>query len=248
MSNKYFIIFAFGLLFSSCSISKKALITDLEVSKEKNKILNIENQKLINKINNLELALKDSKQKNEPTITITPTIDISNETIQLVSQLNDLEKVISSDHSLSTKFNNFKKAGIEKYINVSSSDMEKVILEAKTYLGTSHVMGGLSHNGIDCSGLLYVSFQKNGIKGIPRIAQDFARLGNIMINVNELRKGDLIFFTNTYRTSKLVTHAGICIGNGEFIHTSSSKGVMISKINDPYYWRKKFLFATRIIN
>ena len=107
MSNKYFIIFAFGLLFSSCSISKKALITDLEVSKEKNKILNIENQKLINKINNLELALKDSKQKNEPTITITPTIDISNETIQLVSQLNDLEKVISSDHSLSTKFNNF---------------------------------------------------------------------------------------------------------------------------------------------
>ena len=53
---------------------------------------------------------------------------------------------------------------------------------------------------------------------------------------------------NTYRTSKLVTHAGICIGNGEFIHTSSIKGVMISKINDPYYWRKYFLFGTRIIN
>jgi len=42
--------------------------------------------------------------------------------------------------------------------------------------------------------------------------------------------------------------AGICIGNGEFIHTSSSKGVMISRINDPYYWRKKFLFGTRVIN
>jgi cell wall-associated NlpC family hydrolase len=126
--------------------------------------------------------------------------------------------------------------------------MQRVIKEAKTYKGTRHVMGGLSHSGIDCSGLLYVSFQANGITNIPRTAQDFARYGSVILNVNEIKAGDLIFFTNTYRTSKLVTHAGICIGNGEFIHTSSSKGVMISKINDPYYWRKYFLFGTRIIN
>jgi murein DD-endopeptidase / murein LD-carboxypeptidase len=247
-SIRFCAIFVFGLLISSCSISKKSLITELEESKKKNEVLNVENQKLLNKINNLEITLKDSKQKNETIVIINPTIDIPNKPTQIVSQLKDFEKVISSNHSLSTKFNSFKKGGIEKYINVSSSEMEKVILEAKTYLGTRHVMGGLSHSGIDCSGLLYVSFQKNGIKGVPRIAQDFARLGNIMINVNKLRKGDLIFFTNTYRTSKLVTHAGICIGNGEFIHTSSSKGVMISKINDPYYWRDKFLFGTRIVN
>ena len=109
-------------------------------------------------------------------------------------------------------------------------------------------MGGLSHSGIDCSGLLYVSFQANGITNIPRTAQDFARYGSVILNVNEIMAGDLVFFTNTYRTSKLVTHAGICIDSGEFIHTSSSKGVMISKINDPYYWRDKFLFGTRIVN
>ena len=176
-SIRYCMFFVFGLFISSCSISKKSLITELGKSKETNKVLNIENQKLINKINSLELALKGSKQKNEPIISITPTIDIPNKPTQIVSQLKDLEKVISNDVLLLAKFSNFKKGGIEKYINVSSSDMERVIANAKTYIGTSHVMGGLSYNGIDCSGLLYVSFQKNEIKGIPRIAQDFARLG-----------------------------------------------------------------------
>ena len=125
--------------------------------------------------------------------------------------------------------------------------MMAVIKEAEKYIGTKHVMGGLSRNGIDCSGLLYVSFQANGITNIPRTAENFARYGAIILNTNDIQKGDLVFFTNTYSTSKLVTHAGICTGNGNFIHTSSSKGVMISKLNDPYYWREKFLFGTRII-
>ena len=162
--------------------------------------------------------------------------------------MTEFENYIKSDANLSSKFKSFKKGGVEQSLKVSYSDMQRVIKEAKTYKGTRHVMGGLSRSRIDCSGLLYVSFQANGITNIPRTAQDFARYGSVILNGNEIMAGDLVFFTNTYRTSKLVTHAGICIGNGEFIHTSSSKGVMISKINDPYYWRKHFLFGTRIIN
>lgn len=177
-----------------------------------------------------------------------PTIKIEPEVRLEISQLNNLEKLIESDVVLSSKLNAFKQGGIEKYLKVSYSDMQKVIAEAKTYMGTRHVMGGLSRSGIDCSGLLYVSFQANGVTNIPRTAEEFARYGNIIINTNDLQAGDLVFFTNTYKTSKLITHTGICITKGEFIHTSSSKGVMISKINDPYYWRNKFLFGTRIIN
>jgi len=248
-SIRYCIVFVFGLLISSCGISKKSIITELEVSKENNKALNTENKILINKIIDLEVALEEAKDREEPKINITPTLkDIPFEEKEVVSQLKYLEQVIIKDASLLAKFNAFKKGGIEKYLKVSYSDMQKVINEAKTYKGTRHVMGGLSHSGIDCSGLLYVSFRANGITNIPRTAEDFARYGCVILNTNDIMLGDLVFFTNTYRTSKLVTHAGICIGNGEFIHTSSSKGVMISKINDPYYWRDKFLFGTRIIN
>ena len=83
-SIKYcFLLLLFGLLISSCSITKNSLITELKESKEKNKVFNVENQKLINRISKLELALKDSEQKNESVIIITPTIDIYNKPTQI---------------------------------------------------------------------------------------------------------------------------------------------------------------------
>lgn len=232
-------------MLSSCSISKKARLNKVESLRIENDQLKLEIKRLENTIENINIV-----EKEIPTHDITPTITIepNNEVIVVKSQLSDLEQIISNDAILSSRFSKFKEGGIEKYINVSSSDMEKIIEEAKTYIGTRHVMGGLSRSGIDCSGLLHVSFLKSGIKRTPRIAQDFARLGSIIINTNELQKGDLVFFTNTYRSSKLITHAGLYLGGGDFIHASSSKGVMISKINDPYYWRDKFLFGTRIIH
>ena len=116
-----------------------------------------------------------------------------------------------------------------------------------TFLGTPHVMGGTSRSGIDCSGLLHQSFVLNGIEGIPRTAQDFARYGIIIADINDLKRGDLVFFTGTYNSSRFVTHAGICIGQGEFVHTSSKRGVMISKLNDPNYWKSKFAFGTVLV-
>ena len=239
-------MFSGTILISSCSVSKESLNNDYKIVKIENESLKKENYKLLSKIKNLELELEEYNHESTPILKINPIIDI--EASSVTSQLPELEKIINNDANLSSRFESFKQGGLEKYLKVSYSDMQRVIKEAKTYKGTRHVMGGLSHSGIDCSGLLYVSFQKNGITNLPRTAEEFARYGDILININALQEGDLIFFTNTYRTSKLVTHAGICIGNGEFIHTSSSKGVMISKINDPYYWREKFLFGTRVIN
>lgn len=57
-----------------------------------------------------------------------------------------------------------------------------------------------------------------------------------------------MFFTKTYNTPRTVTHAGIYLGNGKFIHASSSKGVIISDIYDPYYWGDKYIFGTRLTN
>ena len=240
-SNYYLIIFTF--FFSSCGILQKQNDTEKEVIRQENRKLKHE----------LEELSSNSYHKTESR-TITPATKKSSvkntgnhKVGSIGSQLNDLEKIIKRDALLSKKFAAFKKGGMENYIDVSSVDMERVIAESKKYLGAKHVMGGLSRSGIDCSGLLYVSFKNNGITDIPRTAQDFARLGTVIINTHQLIRGDLVFFTKTYNTSKLITHAGIYMGNGDFIHTSSSKGVTISKLNDPYYWKDKFLFGTRIV-
>lgn len=246
--SKLITVFVISIILVSCVSSSKLLKSENKLLTEEIKSLENENNKLNTKITSLENAIEEFEE-DAKVLDLSPSPPVVSNAINISinSQLTEFENYIKSDANLSSKFKSFKKGGVEQSLNVSYTDMQRVIKEAKTYKGTRHVMGGLSHSGIDCSGLLYVSFQANGITNIPRIAQDFARYGSIIFNVNELMAGDLVFFTNTYRTSKLVTHAGICIGNGEFIHTSSSKGVMVSKINDPYYWRKYFLFGTRII-
>jgi cell wall-associated NlpC family hydrolase len=246
--SKLITVFVISVILVSCGSSSKLLKSENKLLTEEIKSLENENNKLNTKITSLENAIEEFEE-DAKVLDLSPSPPVVSNAINISinSQLTEFENYIKSDANLSSKFKSFKKGGVEQSLNVSYMDMQRVIKEAKTYKGTRHVMGGLSHSGIDCSGLLYVSFQANGITNIPRIAQDFARYGSIIFNVNELMAGDLVFFTNTYRTSKLVTHAGICIGNGEFIHTSSSKGVMVSKINDPYYWRKYFLFGTRII-
>ena len=244
--NSSFLLVILLFVFSACNTSKELLVNDMEKLRKENNFLIKENTNLNKKLISLEVALEEKSTENAPLINTNPTIDV--EDLSTVSQISELESYLKSDAVLSSKFRSFRNGEIEKDLNVSYSTMQRVIATAKTYIGTSYSFGGTSKSGIDCSGLLYVSFKANGITNIPRIAQEFARYGSIIINTNELEKGDLVFFTNTYRTSKLVTHAGIYIANGDFIHTSSSKGVMISKINDPYYWRDKFLFGTRIVN
>ncbi len=65
--------------------------------------------------------------------------------------------------------------------------------------------------------------------------------------MDELIKGDLVFFIRTYKTNRLITHSGIYIGNNKFIHTSTSNGVTITSLNDPW-WKEKFIFGTRVFN
>ena len=253
--NKFFVltILLIGLVMTSCNTSNKLLKTKNDQYSKEINLLNIKNKDLVRKnkillseISSLKNTLKKSKDEIIPNIKSTTNIDAVVKSTS--SQFLELENYFKNDQIISAKLRSFKKAGVERKLNISYYDMQKVILEAKKYMGTRHVMGGLSKSGIDCSGLLYVSFKANGITDFPRIAENIARYGNIILNTNDVQEGDLVFFTNTYGTSMLVTHVGICTGKGKFIHTSSSKGVMISHLNDPYYWRDKFLFGTRIIN
>ncbi len=134
--------------------------------------------------------------------------------------------------------------GNGKYLDTGSTSADNIIKTARKYLGTPHCMGGSTKKCIDCSGLVMAVFAEHGIL-LPHSSEEQARYGTIIRNKTDLRKGDLVFFINTYKTSKYITHAGIYIGNNEMIHTSSSKGVMVSSL-DNVYWREKFIFGTRM--
>ncbi|WP_236915320.1 C40 family peptidase [Clostridium sp. Cult2] len=109
----------------------------------------------------------------------------------------------------------------------------KIINTAKKYIGTPYRYGGTSSKGFDCSGFTQFVFKQNGIT-IPRTSIDQAGAGE-KISKENLRIGDLVIFHGTYR--KGPSHAGIYIGDGNFIHSSStrSRGVIISNLSSGYY-------------
>lgn len=159
----------------------------------------------------------------------------------LLDKLND-------NKSLIEKYNEFKAGGNNKTILFPENLIETIIDTATSYIGTPNKIGGISKQGIDASGLVYVSIQKNSKIEFPRIAQEMARYGEVISNPDLLKRGDLVFFFDTYEVDRIITSVGIYLGDGKFINSSSSKGVTVSEINDPYYWKQKFFYGTRILN
>jgi murein DD-endopeptidase / murein LD-carboxypeptidase len=163
--------------------------------------------------------------------------------VQLAAKIDsDHENTISRSVSVEAKISEFKK-GRQKQIQ-GDYDIDEVIHHAKALVGTPHLMGGYSSHGIDCSGLVMLAHSKAGV-ALPRSSHDQARYGTIISQKNKLQRGDLVFFHSTYKKANLVTHTGIYLGGNEFIHASSKRGVVISNLDSEYY-RKHYLFATRL--
>lgn len=131
-------------------------------------------------------------------------------------------------------------------INYSAAAI-KVVDNAKQYDGVRYKYGGTTKKGMDCSGLVFTSFTKENIV-LPRTTKDLAKTGE-WIDVKEVQKGDLLFFA-TKKNSRKVNHVGIVtdsrVGNVEFIHASTSNGVMISNLAERY-WYFAFVQARRVL-
>lgn len=113
-----------------------------------------------------------------------------------------------------------------------------VVSHAEKLLGSPYQWGGTSPSGFDCSGFLQYVFKQDGVN-IPRTVQD---IWNAASSVENREIGDIVFFT-TYRSGP--SHAGIYLGNGQFIHSGSSTGVTISKLNESY-WSSRYIGTKRI--
>ncbi len=115
---------------------------------------------------------------------------------------------------------------------------------AQKFKGMRYVWGGTSpKSGFDCSGLVQYVYAKWGIY-LPRCASEQVNKG-VSVKQNELQAGDLVFFQNTYKRG--LSHVGIFVGDGWFIHASSAKtGVILSRLDSGYH--KAHWYGARRMN
>ncbi|MGB2991683.1 MAG: cell wall-binding repeat-containing protein [Paenisporosarcina sp.] len=119
-----------------------------------------------------------------------------------------------------------------------ASTNDKLVAKAKQYLGTPYVFGGTTPSGFDCSGYIYYVHNAAGIKLTRTNTSGYY---SMTTKVSSPQPGDLVFFSNTYKAG--ISHMGIYIGNGSFIHAGGDK-VQINKVTD-YYWKDKFTSYNR---
>lgn len=117
----------------------------------------------------------------------------------------------------------------------TQTTVNALIAESKKYIGVPYVWAGSTPSGFDCSGYLNYVFAKVGV-AIPRTVET---IWGATKSVSAPRVGDIVFFT-TYKAGP--SHAGIYLGNNQFIHASSSQGVTISDMNNSY-WKARYLGA-----
>jgi len=119
-----------------------------------------------------------------------------------------------------------------------------IVKQAKHYLGGKYVWGGTTPKGFDCSGYVQYLYKKSHIN-LPRTAWSQSKQG-VAVSKNNLEKGDLLFFLTDKKRGIPITHVGIYLGNGEFIHAASKKqGIIISPLTHGHY-ANTFVSARRL--
>ena len=120
---------------------------------------------------------------------------------------------------------------------------QAVVSEAESQLGTPYVWGGKRPGGFDCSGFVYYVYGTMGY-AMGSDAQQQLKDG-LVVDQEELEPGDLVFFTGTYWTSGPVSHVGIYVGDGMFIHASNS-GIAKTELFTGYF-ADHYLCARRVL-
>lgn len=146
------------------------------------------------------------------------------------------EETIDPDNLASQYFSQIMGVAISA---TSNTKMYKFIYD---WIGTPYRLGGSSKKGIDCSKFAFKLYDKAFSTIIGSNSRNIFSMVN-QVSKAELEQGDLVFFKIH---SKAISHVGIYIGNNKFAHASSSKGVMISNLEDPY-WTRYFYKGGRML-
>ena len=123
----------------------------------------------------------------------------------------------------------------------STAIVRRIVQSGLNLTGVPYVFGGTSPGGFDCSGFVRYVFSGSGI-ALPRTADAQFEAGE-PVSLSRLQPGDLVFYT-TYAEGP--SHNGIYIGDGKFVHASSSRGVVVDRM-DSGYWKARYYGARRIV-
>ena len=130
----------------------------------------------------------------------------------------------------------------EKNEAIKPLDESRMMREISKYMGVSYEHGGLTTEGIDCSGYTMMVYKNSLNIELPRSSYEQSKIGK-PVEFSELKFGDLIFFNTTGENA---SHVGIYLGDDLFAHASVSLGVTISSLQSSYY-EKRYECARRIV-
>jgi len=138
-------------------------------------------------------------------------------------------------------------ASLSRSLDASAASAISIVSMAKTYIGTPYLSGGTTKEGTDCSGLVYACFSAAGFK-IPRTSRDLAEFGTPVEDKSDIRMGDLVFFdsNNAGRINHVGMVSNVEVTDVNFVHASSSKGVIESPLTTGY-WLDKHRKTVRIL-
>ncbi|MBU3679230.1 MAG: NlpC/P60 family protein [Candidatus Kapabacteria bacterium] len=128
-----------------------------------------------------------------------------------------------------------------KRIRVDAPPSIRTVLErAQDLIGTPYCSAGTTPDCFDCSGFVGYCYVTTGIP-MPRTSRELFTVGQ-SVNPSDLSAGDLVFFSTS---NSIINHVGIFLADTRFIHSSTSSGVMISSLEEPY-WKQRYKGARRV--
>lgn len=161
------------------------------------------------------------------------------------SEAEPSSRIANDDRDDETRSSALRKAGAphrQFFLLQNDARQKKLAAGILVFLNARYKPGGLDTSAVDCSGFVKAVFQEAYGKELPHKAAEMFRLGAPIAPIG-LRAGDLVFFSHPQSHS--VDHVGIYLSEKKFVHSTVSRGVMISSLVDEY-WQRRFAGGRRL--
>lgn len=183
-------------------------------------------------IENYDEEELEALEKNQSTTDVTDVLNIFDDLLDKLETNQEKKKIAVKKHQEQMKEEKRKKK------------IEKIVDLALDQRGKRYVWGATGPNTFDCSGLMLWTFGKNGYT-LPRVAADQAQTGK-HLKRSELKRGDMVFFKTDKKAPNRVSHVGLYLGNGKFVHAPRTGDVVkVSKLTGGY--ANKFCWGIRVV-